>query len=100
MDHRSADTVIFLDLPAATCLWSIARRRWRYGGGQHKDGVYDRLNWPFVSYVLAYRRRMRPRVEALVAEHGSHARYVHLKTRREATRFVAVHSGASRMLDR
>ncbi|WP_433320224.1 topology modulation protein [Micromonospora chersina] len=49
----AADTVIFLDLPAATCLWGITQRRWRYRGGQHhQDGVHDRITWTFVRYIL------------------------------------------------
>lgn len=83
-----ADTVIFLDLPAVTCLWGIAQRRWRYRGGQHADGVYDRITWSFVRYILGYRRSMRPRVQQLMAEHGAHARLVVLRSRRQANRFL------------
>jgi adenylate kinase family enzyme len=72
---RTADTVIFLDLPAATCLWRILRRRLRWGGGQHPEaGVYDRITWGFVRYVMTYRRVMAPRVRRLLAEHARHAR--------------------------
>ncbi|MFL6143210.1 MAG: DNA topology modulation protein FlaR [Labedaea sp.] len=57
----AADTVIFLDLPAITCLTSILRRRLRYRGGQHtKDGVYDRLTWNFARYVWNHRTTMCP----------------------------------------
>jgi adenylate kinase family enzyme len=83
-----ADTVIFLDLPALTCLWSVARRRWRYRGGQHADGVYDRITWTFVAYILGYRRRMRPRVTALVATYGRHVQFIRLTSRRQVERFL------------
>ncbi|WP_410813249.1 topology modulation protein [Micromonospora sp. 067-2] len=85
----AADTVIFLDLPARTCLWGIAQRRWRYRGGQHhQDGVYDRITWNFVRYLLGYRRTMRPRVQNLVREHGPHVCLITVTSRRQAAELV------------
>jgi adenylate kinase family enzyme len=89
----AADTVIFLDVPAVTCLWGIAQRRWRYRGGQHRrDGVYDRITWNFVRYVIGYRASMRPKVAALMAEHGRHARRLTFTSRRQANSFLAARS--------
>lgn len=85
-----ADTVIFLDLHATTCLTGILQRRWRYWGGQHaKDGIYDRITWDFIRYVCRYRTTMRPRVRALMDEHGGNARLVTLTSRRQTARFTA-----------
>jgi adenylate kinase family enzyme len=98
---RRADTVILLDLPAVTCLLSIARRRWRYRGGQHVDGVYDRITLSFVKYILGYRRHMLPRVDALVTEHGGHVRCVRLTSHRSANQFLSeVETSARNASDR
>ncbi|MFC7728282.1 P-loop NTPase family protein [Actinomadura keratinilytica] len=81
--------MIFLDLPAITCLWGIAQRRRRHGGGQHKkDGVYDNINWGSIRYVWGYRREMAPRVRALIAEHAGHAQVHIVRSRRAANRLV------------
>ncbi|MGH3822134.1 MAG: DNA topology modulation protein FlaR [Pseudonocardiaceae bacterium] len=81
---QRATHVIFLDLPATTCLWGIAQRRWRYRGGQHDTtGVYDRITWGFLTYIWGYRREMAPRVRALLTEHADHAQ-VHIVRSRGA----------------
>jgi adenylate kinase family enzyme len=86
---KRATHVIFLDLPATTCLWGIAQRRWRYRGGQHDaTGVYDRITWGFITYVWGYHRDMGPRVRALIAEHAGHAQVHLVHSRRAANRLV------------
>ncbi|PPJ36403.1 topology modulation protein [Nocardia nova] len=84
----AADTVIFLDLPAVTCLTGILQRRLRYRGGQHTNGVYDRITWSFVRYIWGYRRSMRPRVQQLIAEHGAHVQLITLSSRRQTKQFL------------
>lgn len=81
--------MIFLDLPALTCLAGILPRRLRYRGGQHaQDGVYDRISWTFVRYIWTYRMTMRPRVNALLNQYGGHATLNTLTSRRQATRYL------------
>ncbi|MGH3679019.1 MAG: topology modulation protein [Natronosporangium sp.] len=85
----ASDTVIFLDLPALTCLWGILQRRWRYWGGQHREvGVYDRIRWSFIVYTWRYRRDMAPRVRALINQHATTARVITVTSRRQARRLV------------
>lgn len=82
---NAADTVIFLDLPPASCLLGVLQRRLKHGGGQHDAiGVYDRITWGFMHYIWNYRRTMRPRVRQLIAEHAGHAQVIVLRSRRAA----------------
>lgn len=88
---EAADAVIVMDLPAHTCLFGILQRRLQHRGGQHKaTGVYDRINWSFIRYVIGYRKSMLPRVHQLIAEHASpDTPIVVLRNRRVAQRFLA-----------
>lgn len=87
---QAADTVIFLDLPARACLHGILQRRLRHGAGQHQAiGVYDRITWDFIRYIIRYRRAMAPRVRALIADHATDAQVVILRSRRAARRYLA-----------
>jgi adenylate kinase family enzyme len=84
-----ADTVIFLDIPPIVCLWGILQRRYKYRGGQHAaQGVYDRITWNFIRYVMGFRRSMRPRVRAMISQHATHADVVILTSRRAARRYL------------
>jgi adenylate kinase family enzyme len=87
---EAADTVIFLDLPGWACLLGIAQRRLRHGGGQHQAiGVYDRITWNFVRYILGYRMKMAPRVRALIAADAGHAQVTVLRSRAAVRRYLA-----------
>ena len=84
----AADTIIVLDPHPLVCLAGVLRRRLRYRGGQHADGVYDRISLSFVRYILLYRIKHLPRVLAVAREHGGHATMIHLTSRRAADQLV------------
>jgi adenylate kinase family enzyme len=84
----AADVVVFLDAPTWRCLAAVLLRRARHGGGQDPaSGRYSRVTWRFLRYVAGYRRSMRPRVLAVLADAG--AVTVTLQTRRDVARLVA-----------
>jgi adenylate kinase family enzyme len=85
----ACDTVVFLDVPTVTALRGVLSRQLRYGGGHHGNGVHNRVSAQVLRYVLTYRRRMRPRVLAAVAEHAPDAVLVRLRGRGHARRWLA-----------
>ncbi|MFG1995291.1 topology modulation protein [Actinoplanes sp. NPDC048988] len=93
----AADTIIVLDPHPLVCLAGIAVRRLRYRGGQHADGVYDRITIDVLRYVATYRVRHLPRVHDCLREHAPGATVVHLRSRRAVARYVtAIRADAGR----
>jgi adenylate kinase family enzyme len=91
LDERlaAADTAIFIDRSAVACLIGVLRRRMRYRGGLHPSaGVADFVNWEFIRWIGAFRRRHRPRVLALLARHAPSTRIIVLRSRREIDAYV------------
>ena len=87
----AADTVVFLDVGAWRCLIGVLQRRARQHGGQDRGvGVFDRITWSFIKYILGFRRRMAPQVRILIDAHVQPgATVVVLRNRRGVTRFRA-----------
>lgn len=84
-----AHAAVFLDVPRLTCLRRVILRSWRYRGGLGPGLPADcpeRLEWQFLMWVWNYERRSRGRVISLLAASGLPV--VHLRTRREAERWL------------
>ncbi|WP_345563222.1 topology modulation protein [Nonomuraea rosea] len=85
---RACDTVVMMDVSTWTALRGLFSRQARHGAGQHASGVYNRINWTVISYVLGYRRRMRPRVLAKIREFAAGKDVVFLTGRARTRRWL------------
>jgi adenylate kinase family enzyme len=93
LDLRLArcDTVVFLDLPRALCLWRVLRRRLAHRGRSRPDvapGCPERVDWEFVRWVWSYPARRRPAILRKLAALRPDQRAVVLTSTREVERFV------------
>ena len=87
----ACDTVVFLDLPRALCLWRIVARSVRYRGRSRPDmaeGCDERLTWEFMRWVWGYPRTRRPAVLIKFGELGGGKKVFRLRSTREVRRFL------------
>jgi len=92
--HRMprADTVVFLDVSTARCLWRVIKRTLRYWGKVRPGsapGCRERFDRHFLHYVLKYNRTRRPGILRTLAEQEALGKAVFsLKNRREVAEFA------------
>ena len=87
-----ADTIIWVDQPRRVCMRRILWRALSQLGRTRADvapGCPERFNLEFFLYVWNFNRDSRPKIVEGLAEHGGHAKLVHLKSDREIARFIA-----------
>lgn len=95
LDLRLAacDTVIFLDLSPAVCLWRVMKRRLRYRGESRPDmtqGCPERLDLDFLLWIAFYRLRRRKAILGkLVAAAGNGKRAIVLNSDAAVAAFVS-----------
>jgi adenylate kinase family enzyme len=88
---RSADTVIFLDLPGWRCLWGAVRRYWQYRGEVRPElpgGCPERLTVEYIKWIWTYRRLRRPRILRRLEELESEKKVVILDSDRAVETFL------------
>ena len=84
-----ADLVILLDYPRGLCLWRAVRRILTGLGHTRPDmapGCPERLDREFLSYIWHFRRDVRPRLAAVLADYPG--RCVTCRSPREAQRLL------------
>lgn len=85
-----ADQVILLDLSPLRCTWRILKRALTYRGKVRPDmaeGCPERFDLGFLWYVLGFRLKVLPRVEAKLEHYKGD--FVWLGTPREVERFLS-----------
>lgn len=85
-----AEQVILLDLPPLRCTWRVLKRTLGSRGKVRPDmaaGCPERFDLGFLWYVLSFRLRALPRVEAKLANYPGD--FVWLGTPREIARFLS-----------
>jgi adenylate kinase family enzyme len=87
----ACDTVIFLDLPRALCLWRVLLRRLRFLGRTRPDmspGCPERLTWEFLQWIWTYPSARRPKLLARLEALRGEKNVVVLRSRREVEAFL------------
>lgn len=92
MRLEKCDTVIFLDMPRALCVYRILKRLALYRKGSRPDmadGCDEKFDWEFTKWTWNYPARSKPKVEALLKRFENEKRIIRLKSRREVENFLA-----------
>ncbi|MBL8771444.1 MAG: hypothetical protein JNK30_08690 [Phenylobacterium sp.] len=87
----AADTIVWIDQPVWLCLVRAIRRVFQYRDGSRPDmaeGCREKIDLKFYGFILTYNRKVRPRLERALADHGAHARLVRLRSDREIEAFL------------
>lgn len=87
----ACDTVIFLDMPRAVCVWRALKRWFMYRNVRRPDmaeGCGEKFDLKFLHWVWTYPSRSRPKVIARVDEVAAGKRVIRLRSDAEVEKFL------------
>lgn len=85
----AADTIVFMDLSRAACLWGALKRRIQQKPGPDKDPRNrERLTLEYLRWIWGYRSSRRPGILRRLKELGDEKTVVILRSRRDVDRFL------------
>lgn len=93
MRLAACDTVVFLDLPRALCVWRVLKRAAFYNKKVRPDmaeGCDEKLDFEyikFIKWIWDYPSRSKPKVEALLKQFQDTKQIIRLKTIAEVENF-------------
>ena len=88
----ACDTVVFLDVPRAVCLWRVLKRLVMYRNTPRPDmaaGCGEKFDPKFLHWVWTYPSESRPKILARLEEFAAGKRVVRLRSDAEVEKFLA-----------
>jgi adenylate kinase family enzyme len=89
---KACDTVIFLDMARALCLWRVLKRALMYRKKSRPDmaeGCPEQLTLEFILWIWNYPSRTRPKIVNMLESNPDGKKIVWLRSRSEVERFLA-----------
>jgi adenylate kinase family enzyme len=90
---QACDTVIFLDMSRALCLWRVLKRAIMYRNKSRPDmaeGCPERLTLEFILWIWNYSNRTRPKIVRMLESNAKEKRIVWLRSKSDVERFLAI----------
>jgi adenylate kinase family enzyme len=88
---KACDTVIFLDMARALCLWRVLKRAIKYRKKSRPDmaeGCPEKLSLEFILWIWNYPRRTRPKIVKMLEANSAAKRVVWLQSQSDVERFL------------
>lgn len=89
---EACDTVIFLDMARALCLWRVLKRVIMYRNRCRPDmakGCRERLTLEFILWIWNYQSRTRPKIVSMLESNQRGKMVVWLRSPSDVERFLA-----------
>ncbi|MDR1025859.1 MAG: hypothetical protein LBL47_00530 [Lactobacillus sp.] len=83
------ELVVFLDVtPVLCCFRALKRMMLDKVRDDMAEGCEERFDWKFCRYMLTYRKKIRPVVEALIEEYKDKVDFCVVKNKKERDKFI------------
>jgi len=76
---EKTDTIFWLDYPTWRCLYGVFKRLFTEYGQTRSDmaeGCKESFDWPFLKYVLNFRKKTRPQILNILEENAGHCQII------------------------
>lgn len=89
---EAADTIIFLDMPRALCLYRVLKRRLRYHNRSRPDMQKDckeKIDLQFLRWIWDFPSKKRPQMQQKLGDLTMDKQIITLRSPKEVKRFLA-----------
>jgi len=87
----ACDTVIFLKMPPAVCVYRVLKRvafSYRKTRPDMAEDCPEKFDWEFIKWIWDFSNRSKPKIEKLLKQYENEKTIIRLKSKREVEKFL------------